>query len=68
MALHRDTAEERLARIEKMLEELTGATKRLEAFTEAARQRAREQDRVAAEQAGRDVKRLTAKIRKRKPR
>ncbi len=62
MPLDRDTAEERLARIEKMLEELTGATRRLEAFTDAARQRAREQDRAAADQAEREAKRLNAKI------
>lgn len=64
MPLHRDTAEERLARIEKMLEDLTGATRRLEAFTEAARQRAREQDRLAADQASRDAKRLSGKLKK----
>jgi len=68
MPLHRDTAEERLARIEKMLEELTGATKRLEAFTEAARQRAREQDRLAAEQGERGAKRVAVKLRKKKRR
>jgi hypothetical protein len=64
MPVDRDNDSERLARIERLLEDINARTERLEQFTDAARSRAREADRVAAQQAADELKRLRRKASK----
>ncbi len=62
--LLRDRDDQRLARIERLLVDLLERLKRIEAFTEAARQRALEADSIAAENAAREAARLADRIRR----
>jgi hypothetical protein len=60
----RDNDDERLARIEKILQDINDRTRRLEEFTDAARRRAFEADRIAAETAAREAARLARRAKR----